>query len=73
MIADLIITHKYGFALKDGYYLKTPVKRPNIVPYFFSIQIGSDIVGPDLGPFCFQRLSADDTSRQRVKYFYLIR
>ena len=24
-------------------------------------------VGPDLGPNCFQRLSADDTSRQRVK------
>ena len=23
-------------------------------------------VGPDLGPNCFQRLSADDTSRQRV-------
>ena len=25
-------------------------------------------VGPDLGPNCLQRLSADDTSRQRVKY-----
>ena len=24
-------------------------------------------VGPDLGPICLQRLSADDTSRQRVK------
>ena len=24
-------------------------------------------VGPDLGPNCSQRLSADDTSRQRVK------
>ena len=24
-------------------------------------------VGPDLGSNCFQRLSADDTSRQRVK------
>ena len=24
-------------------------------------------VGPDLGPNCLQRLSADDTSRQRVK------
>ena len=23
-------------------------------------------VGPDLGPNCLQRLSADDTSRQRV-------
>ena len=23
-------------------------------------------VGPDLGPICLQRLSADDTSRQRV-------
>ena len=26
-------------------------------------------VGPDLGPNCLQRLSADDTSRQRVKNF----
>ena len=25
------------------------------------------IVGPDLGPNCSQRLSADDTSRQRDK------
>ena len=25
-------------------------------------------VGPDLGPNCLQRSSADDTSRQRVKY-----
>ena len=24
-------------------------------------------VGPDLGPNCLQRLSADDTSRQKVK------
>ena len=24
-------------------------------------------VGPDLGPNCFQRLSANDTSRQKVK------
>ena len=24
-------------------------------------------VGPDLDPNCFQRLSADDTSRQRVR------
>ena len=24
-------------------------------------------VGPDLGPNCLQRLSADDTSRYRVK------
>ena len=24
-------------------------------------------VGPDLGPYCLQMLSADDTSRQRVK------
>ena len=24
-------------------------------------------VGPDLGPNCLQRLSTDDTSRQRVK------
>ena len=24
-------------------------------------------VGPDLGPNCLQRLSADDTSRQRIK------
>ena len=26
--------------------------------------------GPDLGPTCLQRLSADDTSRQRVKFCY---
>ena len=25
-------------------------------------------VGPDLGPKCLQRLSADDTSRQNVNY-----
>ena len=29
---------------------------------------GRLFVGPDLGPNCLQRLSADDTSRQRVKY-----
>ena len=27
-------------------------------------------VGPDLDPNCFQRLSADDTSRKRVKNIY---
>ena len=25
------------------------------------------LVGPDLGPNCLQRLSVDDTSKQRVK------
>ena len=28
---------------------------------------GRHSVGPDLGPNCLQRLSADDTSKQRVK------
>ena len=28
-------------------------------------------VGPDLGPNCLQRLSADDTSRQKVKQYFL--
>ena len=28
-------------------------------------------VGPGLGPSCLQRLSADNTSRQRVKMTYL--
>ena len=28
------------------------------------------IVGPDLGPNCLPRLSADDTGRQRVKLVY---
>ena len=28
-------------------------------------------VGPDLGPNCLSRLSADDTGRQRVKEDYL--
>ena len=27
-------------------------------------------VWPDLGPICLQRLSADDTSRQRVNSFH---
>ena len=26
------------------------------------------LVGPDLGPNCLPRLSADDTGRQRVKH-----
>ena len=29
-------------------------------------------VGPDLGPDCLQRISADDTSRERVKTLYYI-
>ena len=29
-------------------------------------------VGPDLGPNCLQRLSADDTSRQRVIFSNLV-
>ena len=28
-------------------------------------------VGPDLGPNCLQRLSADDTNRQKVKLTHL--
>ena len=28
-------------------------------------------VGPDLVPNCLQKLSADDTSRQRVKIMFL--
>ena len=28
-------------------------------------------VGPDLGPNCLQRLSADDTRRQRVNFVSL--
>ena len=31
-----------------------------------------DFVGPDLGPNCLQSLSADDTSRQRVKCFMIL-
>ena len=30
--------------------------------------LASHFVGPDLGPNCLQRLSADDTSRQRVNF-----
>ena len=46
--------------------------------YHLSVkQIGSRsgptfFVGPDLGPNCLQRLSADDTRRQRVNSFYAI-
>ena len=32
-----------------------------------SNSLDPDQVGPDLGPTCLQRLSADITSRQRVK------
>ena len=28
------------------------------------------LVGPDLGPTCLQRLSADNTNRQRVKFAF---
>ena len=31
------------------------------------------IVGPDLGPNCLPKLSADDTGRQRVKWVQLVR
>ena len=29
-------------------------------------------VGPDLDPNCLQRLSADDTSKQRVRGYFLM-
>ena len=29
-------------------------------------------VGPDLGPYCLQNLSADDTSMQRVQQDHLV-
>ena len=32
----------------------------------FGYRSGPTFVGPDLGPNCLQRLSADNTSRQRV-------
>ena len=31
------------------------------------------IVGPDLGPNCLPRLSADDTGRQRVKTIEVVK
>ena len=43
----------------------------------FESRSGPTFVGPDLGSNCLPRLSADDTSRQRVdpchvEYFYLL-
>ena len=34
---------------------------------------GCQNVGPDLVPYCLQRLSADDTSSQRVKQVFMPR
>ena len=47
----------------------------NFFEIFFTIRVPNSLdfdqaqrfVGPDLGPNCLQRSSADDTSRQRVK------
>ena len=36
----------------------------------FGSRSGPTFVGPDLGPNCFQKLSADETNRQRVILYY---
>ena len=44
-------------------------QQPILVGKELNIQFNQQrFVGPDLGPNCLQRLSAEGTSRQRVKY-----
>ena len=39
---------------------------PDQAQHFVRPDLGRHFVGPDLGPNCLQKLSADDTCRQRV-------
>ena len=48
-------------------FSKTSFKNAIRVSNIFNPGQVRRFVGPDLGPNCFQMLSADDTSRKRVK------
>ena len=51
----------------ESAFLKNSFKNTIRVSNSLDLDQARHFVGPDLGPNCLQRLSADDTSRQRVK------
>ena len=78
-----MILHKIALYLSVGEFcmlvcrLQTYFSKLTFSKNYFRITIrvsnsldpdqAQHVVGPDLGPNCLQKLSADDTSRQRVK------
>ena len=57
--------------LSADFFPKSTFSKKNIQEYLqsgkqFESRSGQHFVRPDLGPNCLERLSADETSRQRV-------
>ena len=61
LLCRLLIYFKINFFEK--FFQEYTIRVPNSL----DPDQARHFLGPDLGPNCFQRLSADDTSRQRVK------
>ena len=54
------------FSLRNQLFRKNSFGNTNRVSNRLDPDQARHFVGPDLGPNCLQRLSVDDTSRQRV-------
>ena len=59
--------HDFCLLLKMN-FVKNSFRNSNRVSNNLNPNQARQKVGPDLDPNCLQRLSADNTSRQRVKY-----
>ena len=51
---------------QNQFFLKNSFRNTSRMPNSLDPDQARRFVGPDLGPNCLQRLSADNTSRQRV-------
>ena len=70
-IAYLVILHAFSSLLsffKIKFSVKNSFRNTIRVSNSWDQDQARHFVGPGLGPNCLQRLSADDTSRQRVNF-----
>ena len=72
---EIIILCMLGNFLSSAAAKSTCLKKSFMIPIRVSKSLdpgqAHHFVGPDLGPNCLQRLSADNTCRQRVKALHL--
>ena len=67
LFCRLLIIFKINFFFKRKKSFRNTIRMSNSLDHDQARQI----VGPDLGPNCLPRISADDTGRQRSKHFII--
>ena len=64
----IIVLSSDDFFLKINFFNNKKIRNTaRVSNSLVQMRARQNFVGPDLGPKCLQRLSADDTSRRRVK------